>query len=237
MPLKLHLRPATPADVPRMIEIFIAAFSPGPWSALLFPPNQRTRPGQADETEWRVRVFRAQLEKPGHHHVLAVQQQGEQDSKQEVVVGWANWLDTARDTTVGMTPEEKRADLEKTWGSASPPGLDRTAWEEMGRQGEVVNEMAREALGVERLKESLELRYLMIDPIHQRKGAGRLLMQEYLDSAATEEKDVWLRATADGRPLYLSLGFKEVGQGLVMGNLHFAMVKRAAGGGGRDGVS
>lgn len=73
----------------------------------------------------------------------------------------------------------------------------------------------------------LELHYLSIDPQHQRNGVGRLLAQEGLDRAAAEGRDVWLRSTPEGRRLYLSLGFDEVGEGTVCGQRQVVMIKRA----------
>lgn len=72
----------------------------------------------------------------------------------------------------------------------------------------------------------VELHYLSIDPQHQRKGVGRVLAKEGLGRASAEGRDVWLRATVEGRRLYLSLGFEEVGEGRVCGQRQIAMVKR-----------
>lgn len=254
---KIHLRPATPADLPRMINILIASFAPGPWSRALFPSHLRTRPGDADETDWRLRVTAAQLNSPGHRHILAVVNSQTLSSssstplqEEQTILGWAHWVDASRDPKSSFTPEEKRIDTERIWGSASPPGLDKAALEDMIRQGEqiekplqaVLNEDEDEGDGLGRRRRDIrykrsavELHYLMIDPAHQRKGVGRLLVQEGLDWAALEGKEeddvggrprkVYLRSTAEGRGLYLSLGFKEVAEGTVFGQRQSAMVK------------
>lgn len=78
------------------------------------------------------------------------------------------------------------------------------------------------------LRDHVELHYLSIDPQHQRKGVGRLLVQEGLGRARAEGRDVWLRSTCEGRRLYKSLGFEEVGEGTVCGQRQVAMVNRAA---------
>lgn len=67
------------------------------------------------------------------------------------------------------------------------------------------------------------LSYLAIDPKHQRKGIGRRLTQEGLDRAASQGRDVSLRASPEGRLLYLTMGFKEVCEGTVMGGSQYSM--------------
>lgn len=71
------------------------------------------------------------------------------------------------------------------------------------------------------------LSYLVIDPKHQRQGIGRLLAKDGLDRAANQGKDVCLRATPEGRPLYLALGFEEICEQKVIGESQYAMVMKA----------
>lgn len=72
-----------------------------------------------------------------------------------------------------------------------------------------------------------ELDYLQVDPGHQRQGIGRLLAQEGLGRADAGGREVWLRSTPEGRCLYLSLGFRVVGEGSVLAQAQYAMVRRA----------
>lgn len=73
-----------------------------------------------------------------------------------------------------------------------------------------------------------DLTYLVIDPKHQREGIGRLLAKEGLDRAADQGRDVCLRATPEGRRLYLALGFEQVREQKVIGESQFAMVLKAS---------
>lgn len=91
----VRLRPATQADIPRLANIFVRAFRPSPWSAVLFPPHLRSSSSVSkrennghdnpkvsdddniddykDELNWRERLFTADLAKPGRRCILAVQ--------------------------------------------------------------------------------------------------------------------------------------------------------------------
>lgn len=73
------------------------------------------------------------------------------------------------------------------------------------------------------------LAFLVIDPKHHRKGIGRLLAKEGLDRAAAQGREVRLRATPEGRTLYLALGFEEVCEEKIFGKSQYAMVWRAPG--------
>lgn len=74
-----------------------------------------------------------------------------------------------------------------------------------------------------------DLAYLVIDPKHQREGIGRLLGKEGLDRAASQGRDVCLRATPAGRQLYLALGFEQVREQEIVGESQFAMVWKVPG--------
>ncbi len=71
---------------------------------------------------------------------------------------------------------------------------------------------------------------LAIDPTHQRRGVGRMLAQHGLDLAAKEGRDVFLIATPEGKPLYQSLGFRELVEPYdVLGTTYSSMSWSAAG--------
>lgn len=62
---------------------------------------------------------------------------------------------------------------------------------------------------------------LGVDPNHQRQGIGKMLVKHGLDLAVKDGKDAFLVATAEGRGMYHSLGFCEVGEPSKMGEVPF----------------
>lgn len=75
-----------------------------------------------------------------------------------------------------------------------------------------------------------DLNYLVVDPKHHRQGIGRLLAKDGLDRAASQGRDVCLRSTPEGRPLYLAVGFEQIRERKVFGESQYAMVWKAADG-------
>lgn len=210
MPPKYHLRPATQADLPTMLQTFLAAFSHGPWSDTLFPPHLRTSP--TDEVNWRTQTMTSALHNPSQTHTVAT-------IDNTAVVGWARWATQRNNTTTAVA------------APVPVPGLDTQAFEALGQSASVLEGMVQAALGEERWQRAVELQYLCISPDHQRNGIGRLLMQQGLDRIAEATggtADVWLRSTAEGRMLYRAYGFQEVGEVTVFGQGQWAMVRRAA---------
>lgn len=139
----MHIRPATPTDLPTLTTILINAFATDPWSTLLFPPALRTQP--SDEFNWRLSVTAAQLGRPGHTHLLAA---AESEDGEEII-GWAHWVDIAANETSELTPTEETTAATQR---ASAPGMDLAALTRMREEGAVVERLAREALGEERWK-------------------------------------------------------------------------------------
>lgn len=71
---------------------------------------------------------------------------------------------------------------------------------------------------------------LGVDPKQQRRGIGRMLVQRGLDLAAQAGNDAFVIATPEGRGLYHSLGFRQVGDAYEMGGmLHYSMLWRRPG--------
>ncbi|KKY32446.1 putative gnat family [Diaporthe ampelina] len=222
-PSTTTLRRATRADLPRMVRILLDAYAPGPWGRCIFPPHLKVKPGDGDEFDWRLYMVSAGLDSPGRDTILACEG-GEEEEEEEEIVGWAQWIDlVASSRGGGASREDMNARLERELG-ASPAGLDKEALERLSAEGRLLEKSFGEFLGTERAKESLHLNYLVIDPNHQRKGIGRLLAQDGLERAAGQGRDVCLRSTPEGRPLYLALGFRQVLEQKVIGESQYAMV-------------
>ena len=56
-----------------------------------------------------------------------------------------------------------------------------------------------------------------MDPNHQRKGIGRLLLDWGVEQARREGRDVYLVSMPAGRALYLGAGFQEIGEVEILG--------------------
>lgn len=70
---------------------------------------------------------------------------------------------------------------------------------------------------------------LAIDPAHQRRGIGRMLLKHGLELAGKAGKDAFLVATPEGRGLYHSFGFVDVGELAVLGETpHRPMLWKAS---------
>lgn len=183
MPPSIHLRPAIPTDLPILTTILIAAFAPGPWSTLLFPPNLRSQTTQQQEQQqcrtttneefnWRLRTTAAQLGRTGHAHVVATSSLPEDDGE---ILGWAHWIDKAvaaaavygadeqqQTNRLTSTEEEKkrttttkeRGECASLGGCPTSPELDTAALARMGEEGAAVEVFARAALGEQRWENS-----------------------------------------------------------------------------------
>lgn len=71
---------------------------------------------------------------------------------------------------------------------------------------------------------------LAVDPTQQRRGIGRMLLQQGLDLAAQKGLDAFLVATPEGRGLYHSMGFRQIGESYELGGTpHYSMLWRRPG--------
>lgn len=64
-----------------------------------------------------------------------------------------------------------------------------------------------------------DLAVLSVHPNHQRKGVGKKLLQWGIKQAAEENKEVFLLSSPEGRPLYLSQGFRTLKEFMLCGTL------------------
>ncbi|KAK7697456.1 hypothetical protein SLS64_013537 [Diaporthe eres] len=218
------LRRATKADLPRMVHVLLDAFASGPWGPTLFPPHLKVKPGDGDEFDWRLYMISSGFDSSGRETVVACCQV---EAQREEIVGWAQWIDLpASREEGGMSREEMKAKMVRDLG-ANPAGLDGEAFERLRSGGQQLEKSFDEFLGTERSSASWQLSYLVVDPNHHRQGIGRLLAKEGLDRAASQGRDVCLRSTPEGRPLYLALGFEQTREQEVFGESQYAMVWKA----------
>lgn len=143
----ISIRRATRSDLPELASLLIHAFSPGVWSRYLFPPHLRVKPGDGDELDFRLHMLSSKFESPGREHVCAtVRQPGEE---KEVIVGWAQWIDSGRQT--GLDDEQKnkeKVEIEAESGlGIHMPGLDKDALSRLTKEGGLLEKRLEEYLG------------------------------------------------------------------------------------------
>lgn len=66
-----------------------------------------------------------------------------------------------------------------------------------------------------------------MDPAHQRRGIGRMIMEWGHERAAKEHKNLRLMASEAGSKLYRAMGYQEVGSRDILGGTEYAFIKRA----------
>ncbi|KAK0671716.1 hypothetical protein QBC41DRAFT_384847 [Cercophora samala] len=207
---------ATVADSPRIGVIGRDSFGPT-LSRVLFPAHlhDRARTDAAtEEAEWRaVRNTRRIKEGKKTYVVVDTREDGS-----EQIVGYAQW-----ETPESLPPAStgpKPAD--ETEVDVPPPSLDQDALREAYRVMEVVTE---QTLGKEGHSQMWYLMILGVDPTQKRRGIGKMLVKHGLEQAAREKRDAFLIATPEGKYLYSSLGFEQVGEQIALGDVpHYAML-------------
>lgn len=71
-----------------------------------------------------------------------------------------------------------------------------------------------------------ELDSLGVDPLHQRRGIGKMLLEWGMEEAAKQGKSCYLVATPAGLPLYRAAGFDSVRNLDIFGAPHMSMILR-----------
>lgn len=71
--------------------------------------------------------------------------------------------------------------------------------------------VAREPLPLDPARDAAKIRAMYVDPVHARRGIGKLIMALCEDAArAAGFRKVELMATLAGRPLYTACGYQEI---------------------------
>ncbi|KLU82229.1 hypothetical protein MAPG_01304 [Magnaporthiopsis poae ATCC 64411] len=185
-----------------------------------FFPAHLQRPGHDANKAWRAARKSARVHDAGSILMVAVEASGSGPESEAAVVGYAWWTRPEAASNVASVIGASEEDL-KSLGETFPPELDRDAVTDM-RKALLAGEEAVFGTGAQRHWYELEI--LAVDPNHHRKGVGKQLVQWGLEMTIREQKDVFLTASPMGRPLYHSLGFKEVGTLDMFGATYTFMV-------------
>ncbi|KAL2022932.1 hypothetical protein VTK56DRAFT_4147 [Thermocarpiscus australiensis] len=213
--MPFQLRPATGADSFRIGCIGRDAFRETDGRAL-FPPHLHSKSETGDpwldEAKWRAARNTRRM-REGKPTFVVVDDQ-EDESRPEKIVGFAQWELPSQSLPAKDGNEAGEEPL--------PASLDGEA---LRANFEVMEAEAKKALGPDGHSKMWYLMILAVDPDYQRRGIGKMLLQHGLDLAAQEGRDVFLIATAEGRNLYQSLGFRQIGEPYnVYDRPHYSML-------------
>ncbi|KAH8882621.1 acyl-CoA N-acyltransferase [Thozetella sp. PMI_491] len=217
MAAKVYVRHATEDELTKLADIGSLAFKHNPQSELVFPERLRVKPGNQDEIEFRVGRWKKLLPEPTSHFLTAVE--AKPDGTEELI-GMALWTSPPEP---GKEPTEEEKEKKKKEASNLPPFVDREA---VTKLRESMQNWETSLLGEEGTKNYWVLQAIAVHPGHQRKGAGRMLVQWGIDEATKNGLDVWLIATPDGRKLYTSMDFEYIAERVELGEIQTAMKKK-----------
>ncbi|KAK0702970.1 acyl-CoA N-acyltransferase [Lasiosphaeria miniovina] len=207
--MPLYIRPAVESDMAAVGRIATDAFK-DTLSTVLFPAHLRPadQPDLDEQPAWRAaRTWRRMGE--GMPTMVAV----DTIDGHETVVAFAQWDKPHVAGTAPPTMESKR--------DGDPITLDKTALAAIY----VIMEAETERLiGPTAHYDLWYLLILTVDPRHHRRGIGKMLVRWGLEQAAAEKKGVFLSASPAGKPMYQSLGFRDLGAFEMLGLPHYTML-------------
>ncbi|KAI1330764.1 acyl-CoA N-acyltransferase [Xylariaceae sp. FL0255] len=181
--MPLVVLPAQICDVEGVYDVYFAAFQNEPILDFLFPGGVDRKAHTEGTIQWWNH------DKNGYH-VKCV------DTETGKIVGMASW-------DIFWRPEEENA-----W-----PKPEGALWLE-GKNREKADSVLKPLWDAhEKLfskQRHVYLPTMAVYPNHQRRGAGRLLLQWGIDLAEKLGLPIYLESTVPGYPLYSSLGFERL---------------------------
>ncbi|KAJ3497630.1 hypothetical protein NLG97_g1754 [Lecanicillium saksenae] len=211
--MPLHMRVATEADTDAIARLARAAFDPATDAIArsLFPARLQPAVPSAEDPAIAWRRTRKGIKMKTERILLMVVTDDALDDK---IVGFSMWEEPLLEGQEGES---------MTKGVVPCPTLDEEAYKEL----RTVSEDATVAfLGKEGSKHMWYLDYLGVDPAHQRRGIGKMLLNWGVEKAREEKRDAYLIATPAGLPLYKAAGFEDLGAFMLFDEPHNGMIKR-----------
>ncbi|KAI1176667.1 acyl-CoA N-acyltransferase [Nemania sp. FL0916] len=187
--MPLVLQPATEADAVRVAEIEKEAYAPNPFNPVLFPgPFPTPAPGQNPRA---AELAKHLLDDPSTRWLKVVDTDiaASEDNKQ--MIGFAQW---------NINDGSERPAPPRGFG----PGCNVPACEALF--GGLHQMRAKHFAS----RKHVHLRLLHVDPAHQRKGAGRMLVMWGVDEAKKLGLPAFLESSEVAHSLYLSCGFRDI---------------------------
>jgi len=205
-------------------------------SRIFFPaldPGSTEKHNDEDEIEWRrtrvSRIITQESERKPNFVVVEVPDDAPDDDAAEgTVVGYAGWERPMKMVKNGASENAERkedgdGDQEMGGGTtaagaaeaafyASLPPVPGFSQERVDKTLELMERESKRCLGPDGHSNMWYLSALCVDPAHNRRGIGKMLLQRGLEMATTDGTGLFLFATEEGRPLYLKHGFKCFGE-------------------------
>ncbi|KAI1109169.1 acyl-CoA N-acyltransferase [Nemania sp. NC0429] len=186
--MPLIVQPATEADAVRSAQIEKAAYSSSPFNSTLFPgPFPQPAPGKNPRAEEMVRLA---SDDPSVRWLKVVDTDIPATEDNAQMIGFAQW---------NINDGSERPAQRRTFG----PGCNAEACEALF--GGLYELRLKHYTGVKHV----HLTALHVDPHHQRRGAGKLLVMWGIEEAKKLDLPGFLESTEEGHTLYKSCGFRD----------------------------
>lgn len=205
----ITLRPAQRSDIPRLASIANAANAQ---SALhkRFAPYQNEYP--LDYYHWRLNLIRERFATPDLRTVVAVDSCG-------AILGLASWAVEGEDTA--LYEEWVKQNTWWNWLEGKLVGLERAYCRWLADKSidyVFLNSFLAAFLGPNKPARPvcLHLHLIVVDPMAQSRGAGRMLVDWGKELAVREGLPVYLEATLEATGFYKKQGFRRLGKDMVV---------------------
>jgi GNAT superfamily N-acetyltransferase len=185
--MPLTVRPLEEADIESSLRVQYAAFRIPGLGTLLSPNPEPSPEFIAGSTQSRLETMRTNT---------AARFMVVEDTDTNFVIAGAHW-DLFRTERTAQQVDEL------CHKSAPPPEANAAAWTAFfGHFAESRRKLGTKPIAI--------LHTLVTDPKHQKRGAGKLLMQKFVEDIDKVGLEAYLEASEIGRPLYVKFGFQPI---------------------------
>ncbi|KAI1819638.1 acyl-CoA N-acyltransferase [Xylaria intraflava] len=188
--MPLELQPAVEADAERAAQIEKDAYARNPFLPVFFPGPFPEPPAGRNVRAEELRA--TLLSNPSVRWWKVVDTDIEPSKDNEQMIGFAQW--NINDGSF-LVPEARTFD---------GPGMNVEACEAVFGGLQSIRNKRLET------KKHVHLRMLHVDPKHQRRGAGKMLVMWGVEESGRLGLPAFLESSTEGHSLYLTCGFRDI---------------------------